>query len=101
MSAQLNGLLIEQYKRCWTYIGTAQGREYQPQVSVSYSQSGGLVGRPVLRNPPSDPALRSLADSALRAVQRCNPLQIPAQYMPYYNEWKDLLLRFDPVEMMG
>jgi len=101
MSAQLNGLLIEQYKRCWTYIGTAQGREYQPQVSVSYSQSGGLVGRPVLRNPPSDPALKSLADSALRAVQRCNPLQIPAQYMPYYNEWKDLLLRFDPVEMMG
>jgi len=103
MSAQLNGLLIEQYKRCWSYIGTARSSEYQPQISVSYSQNGALVGRPVLRNPPSDPVLRSLADSAMRAVQnpRCNPLQIPAQYMPYYHEWKDLLLRFDPAEMMG
>ncbi len=101
MSAQLNGMLIEQYKRCWTYIGNAQGSQFQPQVSVSYSQSGGLVGRPSLRNRPTDPALQSLADSALRAVQRCNPLQIPAQYMPYYNEWKDLILRFDPNEMSG
>ncbi len=101
MSAQLNGLLIEQYKRCWTYIGNAQGREYQPQVTVSYSQSGGLIGRPVLHNPPSDPAMKSLAESAMRAVQRCNPLQIPAQFIPYYNEWKELLLRFDPLEMMG
>ena len=59
------------------------------------------MGEPVLINPPSDPAMRSLAESALRAVRRCNPLRIPAQYAPYYDQWKGRVLRFDPVDMAG
>lgn len=98
---QLDGLLQEQYKRCWNYAGLAQGQKYIPQISVSYSRDGSLQGQPRLMNPPSDPAMRSLADSAMRAVQRCNPLRIPAQFAPYYDEWKGRVLRFDPEEMMG
>ena len=98
---QLDGLMEEQYRQCWSYLGLNAGQKYVPQIRVTYDESGGLASDPVLVNPPNDPALRSLAESALRAVRRCNPLRIPAQYAPYYDEWKGRVLRFDPQEMAG
>lgn len=98
---QLDGLMEEQYRQCWSYLGLNPSQKYVPQIRVTYDESGGLNAEPVLVNPPNDPALRSLADSALRAVRRCNPLRIPAQYAPYYDEWKGRVLRFDPEEMAG
>lgn len=98
---QLDGLMEEQYRQCWSYLGLATGQKYIPQIRVTYDESGGLTADPVLVNPPNDPALRSLAESALRAVRRCNPLRIPTQYAPYYDEWKGRVLRFDPEEMAG
>ena len=100
MWGQLDGLLQEQYKQCWSYIGLSSTR-YIPQIKVAYASDGSLVGQPQLLNQPSDPGLRSLSDSALRAVRRCNPLKIPPQFMPYYDQWKDRILRFDPEEMAG
>jgi hypothetical protein len=98
MWGQLDGLLQEQYKRCWSYFGTG-GARYIPQVRVSYSADGALIGGPSLVNPPSDPNLQSLAESALRAVRRCNPLRIPAQFQPYHQQWKSRIVRFDPEDM--
>ncbi|HEY8578671.1 MAG TPA: cell envelope biogenesis protein TolA, partial [Beijerinckiaceae bacterium] len=100
---QLDGYLQEQYKRCWAIIPTAGAGRYVPQIQVAYTQTGALVGEPKLRNPPNDPAMRAIADSALRAVRNplCNPMRIPAQFQPYYEEWKERILRFDPEEMMG
>jgi colicin import membrane protein len=101
MWGQLDGYMQDQYKQCWTYLGLTTGQKYVPQIRVQFNQSGGLVGQPELLNRPSDPNLRSLAESALRAVKKCDPLRIPAQYAPYYNEWKARILRFDPEEMAG
>ena len=94
-------LLEDQYRQCWSYLGLDGGQKYIPQMRVVYRRDGGLQVEPVLVNPPSDPALRSLAESALRAVRRCNPLKIPAQYAPYLRQWKGRVLRFDPEEMAG
>ncbi len=101
MWAGLDGLLEDQYRQCWSYLGLSTGQKYIPQVRVVYGPSGSLEAEPVLINPPSDPSLQSLADSALRAVRRCNPLKIPEQYAPYYDLWKGRVLRFDPEEMAG
>jgi colicin import membrane protein len=97
---QLDGLLQDQYRHCWNYIGMAGQEKYVPQIHVQYAQDGALIGQPELLNPPSDPNLRSLADSAIRAVRRCNPLRIPAQYQPYYDQWKGRIVRFDPEDML-
>lgn len=99
--AGLDGLLEDQYRACWSYLGLTSGKKYIPQVRVVFAQNGGLEGDPVLINPPADPALQSLADSALRAVRRCNPLKIPDQYAPFYDQWRGRVLRFDPEEMAG
>ena len=101
MWAGLDGLMEDQYRTCWSYLGLSAGQKYIPQVRVMYGANGELLSAPVLINPPSDPALQSLADSALRAVRRCNPLKIPEQYAPFYEQWKGRVLRFDPEEMAG
>ncbi len=97
---QLDGLLQEQYKRCWAYAGLGGQQKYIPEIHVQYTPEGSLAGQPVLLNPPSDPNLRGLAESAIRAVRRCDPLRIPAQYQPYYDQWKGRIVRFDPEEML-
>jgi len=95
---QLDGLLQDQYKQCWSYIG-AQNLKYVPEIKVQYAQDGSLIGMPQLVNPPSDPALQNLAESAKRAVLRCNPLHIPAVFQPFYEQWRGRIVRFDPQEL--
>ena len=97
---QLDGLLQEQYKRCWNFAGLGGQQKYIPEIHVEYTQDGSLIGQPVLLNPPSDPNLRALAESAMRAVRRCDPLRIPSQYQLYYDQWKGRIVRFDPEEML-
>jgi colicin import membrane protein len=101
MWGALDGILQDQYKRCWSYLGLDQEHRYIPQVKVLYGADGSLADEPELLNPPSDPSLQSLAESAVRAVRECNPLKIPAQFAPYFNQWKARILRFDPEEMSG
>jgi colicin import membrane protein len=95
MADALGALLQEQYKQCWNYLPLT-GDKYVAKIRVSYRPDGSLASQPVLLNPPSDPNFRGLAESALRAVRRCNPLRIPAQYQPYYEQWKDWVVGFDP-----
>lgn len=99
LSDALNGLLQEQYKQCWSYLALSNGPKYVAKVRVSYQPDGSLSGEPALINPPSDPEARSLAESALRAVRRCNPLKIPAKFQPYYDQWKDWVVGFDPEDL--
>jgi colicin import membrane protein len=97
---QLDALLQEQYKRCWNFPGLGGQQKYIPEIHVQYTLDGSLIGQPVLLNPPSDPNLRALAESAMRAVRRCDPLRIPSQYQLYYDQWKGRIVRFDPEEML-
>ena len=96
---QLDGFLQDAYKRCWNNNGIDSAQRYIAQIRVVYNPDGSLAGLPVLINPPSDPASRSLADSAMRAVRICNPLRIPAQYAPFHQQWRARTLRFDPEEL--
>jgi len=46
----------------------------------------------------SDPFFRAVADSAIRAVWKCAPLQnLPSDK---YDSWRDMELTFDPQELM-
>jgi colicin import membrane protein len=99
MMAQLDGWLIDHYRGCWSYFGLGATQDYVPEVRVQMQADGSLAAQPKLLNPPSDPNLRSLAESAVRAVNRCDPLPIPERYKPYYNAWRDRKIRFDPKEM--
>ncbi|MDB5511624.1 MAG: cell envelope integrity protein TolA [Enterovirga sp.] len=95
---QLVGLLSEQLHRCWQVPIAAQSadRPPVPTVRVKLNQDGTLAGEPVVTNMSGDQLFRSVADSATRATRRCAPLKIPSQFQPFYADWRDLLVNFDP-----
>lgn len=95
MMASVDGWLIDHYNGCWHYFGTGADQSYVPKVRVRLGPDGTLIGKPALVNPPSDANLRSLADSAIRAVNECNPLPIPAWFKPHYEAWRDRTINFD------
>lgn len=95
---QLVGLISEQLHRCWQVPIAAQSADKPPipTIRVKLNQDGTLAGEPVVTNTSSDPLFRTVADSATRATRRCAPLRIPAQFMPFYADWHDLVVNFDP-----
>lgn len=98
---QLMGLLRDQLHRCWQAPIAAQTSDKPPipAVRVMLKQDGSLAAEPAVLNPSSDSLFRVVADSATRATRRCAPLKIPAQFAPYYQDWKDLVVNFDPRDM--
>jgi colicin import membrane protein len=102
LSAAFDGWLQDAYLRCWTPPPSMpEGEKYISMIRVTYNVDGSLAAKPVLANPPSDPAWRPYAESALRAVQKCNPLQVPPQYAPFFEQWKNKTLHFDPQSALG
>jgi len=102
MASALDAWLTESYLNCWTPPPSMpDGDTYVAQIKVVFNPDGSLSGRPVLLNPPSDRAWRAHAESAMRAVRKCDPLKVPPQYMPYFEQWKIETIHFDPRETQG
>lgn len=102
LSAALDSWFKDAYMGCWTPPPTLPpGEVYVPEVHVEFNADGSLSGRPVLVNPPTDPAWRPHAESAMRAAMKCNPLKVPAQYAPYFDQWRAKTIHFDPQDAMG
>jgi hypothetical protein len=99
---QLDDWFKEAYMACWSPPPTTpEGDVYIPEVQVTFNADGSLSGQPVLVNPPPDPAWRAHAESAVRAALRCNPMKIPAQYFPFFEQWRTKTIHFDPREALG
>jgi outer membrane biosynthesis protein TonB len=102
MASALDAWLTESYLNCWTPPpGMPEGDTYVAEIRVIFNPDGSLSGRPVLLNPPADRAWRAHAESAMRAVRKCDPLKVPAEYMPYFEQWKIETIHFDPRETQG
>ncbi len=102
LSAALDAWLTDAYLNCWTPPPTMpEGERYVAEVRVAFNADGTLAGPPTLMNPPTDPAWRAHAESAMRAVLKCNPLRVPPQYAPYFEQWKTKTVHFDPQSALG
>jgi len=89
--------LVKTYLQCWKPARQpADADIYVAQVRLAYNPDGSLMKPAKLVNPPSDPALKPQAKSVMAAVQNCNPLPVPAQYRPFYEQWKTKTIHFDP-----
>ncbi len=102
MASALDAWLTESYLNCWTPPPTMpEGDVYVAEIKVVFRPDGSLSGRPVLLNPPNDPAWKAHAESAMRAVRKCDPLRVPPQYAPFFDEWKIETIHFDPRDTQG
>jgi len=92
----LDSWFIKSYLRCWTPPATL------PLAKIRCADSRAAQCRRLSHrraracDPPSDPAWRAYADSAVRAVTKCNPLQVPARYLPHFEQWRKMTLHFSP-----
>jgi hypothetical protein len=95
--AAFEAWLIKTYLGCWKPAPQpADADLYVAQVRLAFNADGSLSKPAKLVNPPSDPALKPQAKSVMAAVQNCNPLPVPAQYLPFYEQWKTKTIHFNP-----
>jgi hypothetical protein len=70
-------------------------------VRVQYGRDGRVIGQPQAGTPTGSTAAnadfaRTFAETARRAVLRCQPLKLPAEL---YDLWGNVEINFDPEEM--
>jgi hypothetical protein len=72
------------------------------RIKLSLKPDGSIEDMEMLdhikMNTPGKETFRTLADSVRRAVQICNPLNVPASG---YERWKKIIFNFDASEMLG
>ena len=89
--------LRRQIRRCWNPpVGAAGVATLTARVNFTLNQDGSLSSSPTLLNASPDPTFIALADSAVRAVNRCAPYSLPFEK---YESWKDVTVNFTPQDM--
>ena len=92
-----------QMRRCWSVpAGAPEAGRLIVSLKVFLNIDGSLA-RPTevvnkTRLISGDRYFRAATDSALRAIDRCQPFQMPAEK---YRSWRELDLTFDPRDMLG
>jgi hypothetical protein len=95
--ADFDSWMVKTYLGCWKPAPQpADADNYVAKVRLAFKPDGSLKKPPKLVNPPSDPAAKPQAKSVMQAVRACNPLPVPAQYRPFYEQWKTKTVHFNP-----
>jgi colicin import membrane protein len=96
MRDSLGGIIKEQMERCYVVpVAAASAKVTLPRIDVRFNPDGSLASEPkIVQVGPTD-LDRVVAETALRAVRRCAPYRIPAQFAPYYEDWKYWRVEFE------
>ena len=93
-----------QFMQCWSIpLGIPYDDTMVVKIKIFLNTDGSLLKPPEVvqherMNKPSEKYFRTLAESALRAVRRCDPIKLPDPER--YDNWKNLQLNFDPREIL-
>ena len=87
---------------CWSIpLGLPYNENLLVRIKLKLKPDGTVTDSEILdharMNMPGQNFYRVLAESALRAIQLCQPLRVPSTG---YERWKDLQLNFDAREML-
>ena len=101
LSASERALLVQIIRQCvqskWNVLaGGESAQSVQIKMRLRFNPDGTLASPPQITNPQSTPFFLAVSDSALRAVQACEPYSLPPAK---YEAWKDIIMTFDPRDM--
>ena len=87
---------------CWSIpLGLPYNEKLLVRIKLKLKPDGSVIKSEILdhvrMNKPGQGLYKVLAESALRAIQLCQPLRVPTTG---YERWKDLQLNFDAREML-
>jgi colicin import membrane protein len=87
----LKALLQDQIRNNYLEVpGSKNDAVTIPVLQIRLNRDGSLAAEPRLLRVGPKPIDRAVAEAALRAVRRSAPFRIPAQYAPFYEDWKEL-----------
>lgn len=88
-----------QIARCWNPpVGAAGADDLNVRVKVFLTPGGDVDQQPEVLNSSGNPSFRIASESAKRAVLRCAPYALP---VAKYDAWKEVIINFDPRELLG
>ena len=94
--------LRAQIERCWiVQAGARFAEDLDVTIRVFLNADGSLRRQPQIVDAgrmAADPFFRAAAESAVRAVLKCEPFKMP---VAKYHRWREIELTFDPREMLG
>ena len=86
--------LHQKIAQCWAVPPDLPAHVAAVRVKFSLTETGELDGSPAIDGPVAgDPATKTLAASAVRAIMRCAPFTGLAQLAPYA-DWKTVSVNF-------
>ena len=96
----LQALIRSKVESCWSIpAGANAAEDLAVSVRIYLRPNGTLARAPefVDTSRMSEPYYRAAAESAVRAVRRCAPYELPADQ---YQLWRELIFTFDPKELL-
>jgi len=93
--------LRSQLARCWNVDpGAPDPAALVFRVKMFLNEDGTVAGAPQLLDQGrlADPYFRAATESAKRAVQMCQPYELPPEK---YTTWAEIIVEFDPRKMSG
>jgi len=91
--------LYAQLAQCWNPpAGADDPSSLVVKVRFDLNPDGSLSRPPEVVDAPTGSFGQVAAESALRAVRRCEPYALPAQK---YENWRQIVINFDPRAMFG
>jgi colicin import membrane protein len=89
--------LRAQIQACWNPpVGAEEAEKLIVRLRIQFKPDGTLSREPELLNRGTSSYFTVAAESAMRAVRRCQPYTMPAAK---YDVWKDVEVTFDPRDM--
>ena len=89
--------LRAQIQACWNPpAGVVDAKELIVRIRLQLREDGSLSANPTLLNHGSHPIFQIAAESAMRAIKRCQPYKLP---IAKYAVWRDVEVTFDPRDM--
>jgi len=97
MTANELDALRARLAQCWSPpIGWIDPSEVRVVLLLALNADGSVNGEPRVMEAPQGQFARQAPESALRAVRRCAPYNLPAEK---YDAWREVKVTFDPQDM--
>jgi outer membrane biosynthesis protein TonB len=100
LAATLLDAMRQKIESCWTIpAGAREAEQLLIKLEIKLNQDGSLAAYPILLNSSSHPAFDAAARAAQAAVEACSPYDFLPQ--DKYAMWQDIILNFDPSQMLA
>ncbi len=100
IAADIADALRRRIEECWNIpAGVRDAQHLRVRIRFQLGPGGEVTGGPEVLNNINHPAFPAAAQSAVRAVLACQPYA----FLPpdRYDLWKDVILTFDPAQMLA